>query len=77
MWNGTHFCDGICKEVGGNSRVMTNMFFLAFGLVDRTSTKQADIDAAWTVVAEWGLEQIGDYGAFYYQNAMASGYYGP
>ena len=26
MWNGTNFCDGPCKDVGGNSRVMTNMF---------------------------------------------------
>lgn len=32
-WNGTAFCDGVCSEVGGNSRMMTNMFFLAFGMV--------------------------------------------
>merc|ERR1711908_222417 len=24
MWNGTAFCDGVCSEVNGNSRVMTN-----------------------------------------------------
>ena len=26
MWNGTNFCDGPCKDVGGNSRDTTNMF---------------------------------------------------
>jgi hypothetical protein len=72
MWNGTHFCDGVCSEVGGNSRVMTNMFFLVFGLIP-----EANINQAWDVVANWGLEQIGDYGAFFYQNAIAGGYYSP
>jgi hypothetical protein len=73
MWNGSHFCDGICSEVGGNSRVMTNMFFLAFGLTQQQSP--AAVAAAWQVVADWGLEQIGDYGAFWYQLALGSGYY--
>jgi len=72
MWNGTLFCDGVCSEVGGNSRVMTNIFFLAFGLVPSEG-----IDAAWKVVADWGLEQIGDYGAFWFQTAISSGYYSP
>ena len=69
---GTNYCDGICSEVGGNSRMMTNMFFLAFGLVD-----QKDVDAAWKIVADWGVEGIGDYGVFWYQTALASGYYAP
>lgn len=72
MWNGTNYCDGICSEVGGNSRMMTNMFFLAFGLIE-----QGDVDAAWKVVADWGVEGIGDYGVFWYQTALASGYYAP
>ena len=72
MWNGTAFCDGICSEVGGNSRVMSNIFSLAFGLVP-----PANVDAVWGGVAAWGLEQIGDYGAFWYQMALASSYYAP
>lgn len=70
MWNGTNFCDGPCKAVGGNSRMMTNMFMLAFGMVPA-----ANIDAAWNIVADWGIEGIGDYGAFWYQLALSSSYY--
>ena len=70
MWNGTNFCDGPCSAVGGNSRVMTNMFMLAFGLVPA-----AHVADAWRVVADWGIEQIGDYGAFWWQLAIGSGYY--
>jgi alpha-L-rhamnosidase len=72
MWNGTAFCDGICSEVGGNSRVMSNMFSLAFGLVP-----PANVDSVWGGVTAWGLTQMGDYGAFWYQMAVASGYYAP
>jgi len=73
MWNSTTqlFCDGICPEVNGNTRMMSSMFALAFGMVPAEA-----IDAAWQVVADWGLEQIGDYGAFWYQMAIASSYYG-
>lgn len=71
MWNGTAFCDGICKEVQGNSRVMTNMFSLCFGLQPSPS----GVAQAWHTVADWGLEQIGDYGAFWYFMALGSGYY--
>jgi hypothetical protein len=70
MWNGTHFCDGICAEVGGNSSLMTNIFALCFGMVPA-----ANAGAAWQVVTDWGLEQIGDYGAFWYMMAVAGGYY--
>jgi hypothetical protein len=70
MWNGSNFCDGICSEVGGNSRVMSNMFFLALGLVPA-----AGVADAWGVVTDWGLQQMGDYGAFYYQLALAGSYY--
>ena len=45
MWNGTHYCDGICEEVDGNSSLMTNMFALCFGMVPMEHT-----DAAWQVV---------------------------
>lgn len=36
----------------------------------------ANIDAVWGLVTAWGLEQMGDYGAFWYQMALASSYYG-
>lgn len=74
MWNGTAFCDGICADpkINGNSRVMSNMFSLCFGLVPA-----ANIDSVWRSVAAWGLEQIGDYGAFFYQMAISSSYYAP
>ena len=66
MWNGTNYCDGICKEVNGSSLLMANMFALCFGMVE-----QHDVEAAWTTVADWGLENIGDYGAFWYQLALS------
>jgi len=72
MWNGTAFCDGICSEVDGHSLVMTNMFSLCFGMVPPENIPQA-----WHTVTSWGLEQMGDYGAFWYQMAVASGYYAP
>jgi alpha-L-rhamnosidase len=66
MWNGTNFCNGICKQVNGSSLLMANMFALCFGMVE-----QKDVEAAWTIVADWGLENIGDYGAFWYQLALS------
>ena len=73
MWNGTAFCDGICDDpkINGASLVMSNMFSLCFGLVPA-----ANIDSVWSTVTSWGLEQMGDYGAFWYQMAVASSYYG-
>lgn len=71
MWNGSAFCDGICTEVGGNSRVMSAIFSLAHGW----GIPEADIPSVWSTVADWGIEQIGDYGAFYWQLAVAGGYY--
>jgi hypothetical protein len=70
MWNGTAFCDGVCSEVKGASLVMTNIFTLAFGLVP-----PAHMASVWSSVARWGLEQMGDYGAFWYQSALAGSYY--
>ena len=45
---------------------------LCFGMVP-----EAHMEDAWKVVADWGIEQMGDYGAFWYQMALASGYYAP
>jgi hypothetical protein len=52
--------------------MMSNMFTLCFGMVP-----EANIESAWNVVADWGLEKIGDYGSFWYFMALASGYYAP
>ena len=71
MWNGSAYCDGICAEVEGNSRIMSNIFGLAFGIVP-----DANIDFNWQAVSNWGLQQLGDYGAFWYQMALTSSYYG-
>ena len=46
MWNGSAFCDGVCADVRGASKLMTNMFLLAFGMVPT-----ANIPSAWGVVA--------------------------
>lgn len=73
MWNGTQFCDGICSEVDGHSLMMTNMFFLTFNQID--ASDQAAIDAAWKTTTDWGIENIGDYGAFWYMSAVAGSYY--
>jgi hypothetical protein len=37
----------------------------------------ANVDSVWTTVSNWGLEQLGAYGAFWYQMALTSGYYSP
>jgi alpha-L-rhamnosidase len=74
MWNGnTQFCDGICSQVKNHSLVMTNMFFLTFDLI--SASKQDAIDAAWKTTTDWGIENIGDYGAFWYMSAVAGSYY--
>jgi len=72
MWNGSAFCDGVCSEVDGASLVMSNMFSLCFGMVP-----SEHVPTVWGTVADWGLEQMGDYGAFWYQAALSSGYYAP
>ena len=75
MWdsvNGT-FCDGICSEVNHNSLLMTSMFLLNFGFPQAQG--QDAVLKAWKLVTDWGLEEIGDYGAFWYQMAVASSYY--
>jgi len=73
MWNGTHFCDGICSDVKGASLLMSNMFGLAFGFPQAQG--QEATEAAWNLTASWGLENIGDYGAFWYLHAIGGGYY--
>jgi len=72
MWNGTAFCDGVCEEVKGKSLMMTNMFTLLFGMIP-----EKNVASVWHTVADWGLEKIGDYGAFMYLNALSSSYYAP
>jgi hypothetical protein len=57
----TSFCDGVCAEVKGASLLMTNMFALCFGML----VGQEHVRPAWDTVTGWGLEQIGDYGAFW------------
>jgi len=77
MWdpvNGT-FCDGVCSEVHYSSLLMTNMFLLSFGFPQTQG--QAAILKAWNTVTNWGIYEIGDYGAFWYQLAVASSYYSP
>jgi len=77
MWggpvNGT-FCDGVCSEVAGASLLFTNAYFLAFGLTLKLHG-QAAVEKAWAQVAAWGIEGIGDYGAFWWQLAIAGSYY--
>ena len=70
MWNETSssFCDGICEEVGGNSLLMTGMFSLCFGQMPEE--RAANV---WAAVSRWGLEKIGDYGAFFYLMAVSGG----
>lgn len=70
MWNGSAFCDGICSEVGGNSRFMSNMFTLWMGFVP-----QKDVELNWNALTRWGIYQVGDYGAFWYLNAIGGSYY--
>jgi hypothetical protein len=53
--------------------MMTNMFFLTFNQID--ASDQAAIDAAWKTTTDWGIENIGDYGAFWYMSAVAGSYY--
>ena len=66
MWNGTAFCDGPCDDVAGASKMMSNMFTLCFGMVP-----EANVAANWQAVADWGIEQIGDYGAFWWRKSSA------
>jgi hypothetical protein len=63
MWNGTAFCDGICAEVGGNARLMSQIYALDFGFALAAAPA---VDAMWQQVADWGLYSIGDYGAFWF-----------
>jgi len=72
MWNGTAYCDGVCSEVGGKSLIMSNMFTLFFGMVP-----PENIPSVWETIKNWGLEEIGDYGAFFYLGALSSSYYAP
>ena len=70
IWNETasSFCDGICEQVGGNSLLMTSIFSLCFGQVPAEHAA-----GVWAAVSRWGLEKIGDYGAFFYLMAMSGG----
>jgi len=70
MWNGTAFCDGPCAEVNGASKLMSSIFTLSFGMVPEANTA-----SNWQTVADWGIENIGDYGAFWFMNALGGGYF--
>jgi hypothetical protein len=74
MWNATaqSFCDGICTDPlvqtntsGGFGGIYTHMYALYLGL-----TPPAAAAASWTYVANWGLELIGDWGAYAMQSAL-------
>ena len=70
MWNGTAFCDGICAEVEGKALVVSQMFALAFGLVEPAAAADA-----WRAVSAGGLEGMGVYAAFFYFAALGQSYY--
>ena len=71
MWNPktSRFCDGICADpkVDGHSGIYSDMYPLYLGLVPEGS-----VGNVWKKLAAWGLEQIGDYGAFVYFHALAA-----
>jgi hypothetical protein len=57
---------------------MTAIFSLAHGwdgVAGDTDAGAAALPGVWATAADWGIEQIGDYGAFYWQLAIAGGYY--
>jgi alpha-L-rhamnosidase len=70
MWNSTSssFCDGVCEQVGGKSLLMTSIFSLCFGQVPPEHAA-----GVWAAVSRWGLEKIGDYGAFFYLMSVSGG----
>jgi Bacterial alpha-L-rhamnosidase C-terminal domain len=72
MWNGSAFCDGICSEVAGNARLFSQIYALDFGFALAATTS---VDTMWNQVASWGMNSMGDYGAFWFQMAIAGGYY--
>ena len=67
MWDSKaeRFCDGPCATTPSHG-IYSDMYPLWMGLVPEGSA-----DKVWKAVAEWGLEQIGDYGAFIYFHALA------
>ena len=44
--------------------MMSSMFLTCFGLTQALHG-MTGVNAAWQLVADWGMEQIGDYGAFW------------
>ena len=75
MWNETaqSFCDGICTDPliqtntsGGFGGIYTHMYSLYLGL-----TPARAAPATWSYVADWGLEMLGDWGAYALQSALA------
>ena len=74
MWNGTSqsFCDGICTDPlvqsnrsGGFGGIYTRMYSLYLGLVPPQAAA-----STWSYVADWGLELLGDWGAYALQSAL-------
>jgi hypothetical protein len=60
MWDSKaeRFCDGPCSTTPSHG-IYSDMYPLWMGLVPTGSAGKV-----WKAVADWGLEQIGDYGAF-------------
>ena len=79
MWNESAqhgaggFCDGVCADPlvqtntsGGFGGIYTHMYALYLGL----SPPEA-APATWSYVADWGLERLGDWGAYALQSALS------
>ena len=72
LWDATatppRYCDGVCDDakVQHHGGVTTNYFTLFHDLVPAAS-----VNGVWNELKEWGLEHIGDYGAWVFLNALA------
>lgn len=75
MWNASagRFCDGICADpaVRGHGGVTTDYFTTFLGLVPDADGAGTAAAARCAAMAEFGLEGIGDYGAFVFVGALA------
>ena len=67
MWDtkAERFCDGPCTTTPSHG-IYSDMYPLWMGLVPEASTGKV-----WKALTGFGLEQIGDYGAFIYFHALA------
>lgn len=69
MWNATtnEFCDGICADpaVQGHSGIYSQMYSIFLQIAP-----QHALQGIWDKMVSWGLEHIGDYGAWVYLHAL-------